>query len=287
MSHSAMENISHIDPKKSQESIMEQVRSVKWMHSIDLGNGITTPGEWRRQTKGIWDALEQIDFYGKKVLDIGCWDGLWSFEAERRGAAQVYATDLLSQRHLQETPAFRVAHRILNSKVIYDPNMSVFDVAKLKITDFDVVLFCGIYYHLKEPLLALAKLRTVMKEGAKIIVEGEVHNNLEKPMASFFYRERYVPQDPSNWWVPNIRCLKEWGECCFFDVESEFGEKPLPDQTAYRKVRRYLRRSLGREEPVHTSRYTLLAKAVRRKDNGYAFPDPDLHPFIIEPKYAK
>ena len=66
-----------------------------WMHTIDLGGGVVTSGAWTPEDQaGTLGTLEQIDFRGKKVLDVGCLDGLWSFEAERRGAAEVYATDL-------------------------------------------------------------------------------------------------------------------------------------------------------------------------------------------------
>jgi tRNA (mo5U34)-methyltransferase len=66
-------------------SIREEVEQLKWVHRIDLGNGIITPGQWPRNPL-ISAAFSDIDFSGKKVLDIGCWDGLWAFEAERQGA---------------------------------------------------------------------------------------------------------------------------------------------------------------------------------------------------------
>ena len=72
--------------------IKKKVEEIKWFHSIDLGNGIITPGQVKTfqkvKTIGIPENLE-----GKTVLDIGAWDGYFSFEAEKRGAKRVLATD--------------------------------------------------------------------------------------------------------------------------------------------------------------------------------------------------
>ena len=82
----------------SHGDLLERVQALTWVHSIDLGNGIVTPGMWGPPSPTIMRALDTIDFHGKKVLDIGCWDGLWSFEAEKRGATTIVATDLNTQR---------------------------------------------------------------------------------------------------------------------------------------------------------------------------------------------
>ena len=153
-----------------------------WMHTIDLGGGVVTPGAWTPEDQaGTLGALEQIDFRGKKVLDVGCLDGLWSFEAERRGAAEVYATDLVSQVTPNREPYFRLAHELLGSRARYVPDLSVFDVARLGVRDFDVVLYLGVYYHLRDPLLSFARLRQVMRTGAVLLVEGQV---IDAPEAS-------------------------------------------------------------------------------------------------------
>jgi hypothetical protein len=62
-------------------------------------------------------------------------------------------------------PTFELAREALKSRVHYEPNLSVYDIESLGVRDFDVVIFAGVYYHLKDPLRALATLRRVMKEG--------------------------------------------------------------------------------------------------------------------------
>src|SRR5687768_7795990 len=103
----------------TREEILQEVNKLRWVHSIDLGNGIVTPGHWGQHPPILKKFIDSIDFRGKKVLDIGCWDGLWSFEAEKRGAAEVYATDLISQRNFHQLPTFELASRVLRSKVKY------------------------------------------------------------------------------------------------------------------------------------------------------------------------
>jgi len=210
----------HYD-KLSRDELLRIARSLHWMHAIDLGDGFVTTGDWGPLFDHKLQAFSAIDFRGAKVLDIGCWDGLFSFEAERRGAAEVYATDLVSQRPLTDHPTLLVARAARKSSVRYFPDVSVFDIEKLGVRDFDVVIFSGVYYHLKDPLRALARLRRVMKDGARIYVEGAV---LNKPgcYAAFHYRAPYCG-DYSNWWVPTRTCLVQWLECSYFAVDKEYG----------------------------------------------------------------
>jgi SAM-dependent methyltransferase len=90
------------------------------------------------------------------MLDIGCYDGFFSFEAERRGAKRVLATD----RHPIDHCGFAVAQELLGSKVEYAV-ASVFDLDAAVHGTFDVVLFLGVFYHLRHPLLSLEKIRRV------------------------------------------------------------------------------------------------------------------------------
>jgi tRNA (mo5U34)-methyltransferase len=244
------------DHIQSREELLQLVPNYRWVHAIDLGRGVLTPGEWGPPPRFLLDALDDINFRGKKVLDIGCWDGVWSFEAEKRGAAEVFATDYLPHRGNQGQRTFQLAHRILESRVKYFPDLSVYDVARLGISDFDVILFCGVYYHLKHPLLALARLRRVVREGGLIIVEGETIPSAEN-IAQFHYHEHYK-NDESNWWIPTIRCLREWIECSFFTIAREYSPDTGPQ-----------------------TRHAIAAVAVRRTDPNYAYADEELRDFDL------
>jgi tRNA (mo5U34)-methyltransferase len=239
----------------SRDELIRLASRLEWFHRIDLGGGFITSGRWMLlPSEHTQRAMSDIDFTGKKVLDIGCWDGFYSFEAERRGAADVFAIDLLSQRVFSDHPTFAIAHAALKSNVRYFPNVSVYDIESLGVSDFDVIFFFGIYYHLKDPLRALAMLRRVMKDGGQLLVEGAILNE-EGCHAKFFYRDCYFA-DPSNWWVPTVSCLREWLECSYFEIADE---KTWGDGESWRAL--------------------MIARAARRRDPSYLFPDELLRDF--------
>jgi tRNA (mo5U34)-methyltransferase len=234
----------------TRDELLKLVPNYRWTHSIDLGGGVRTPGNWGTQPFLV-RALDQIEFRGKSVLDIGCWDGLWSFEAEKRGATEVVATDDVRQRHFSSDPTFQLVRKILGSRAKYYSDVSVYDVGRLVEKPFDVVLFLGVYYHLKHPLLALSRLRKVTKDGGLIVVEGETTLS-DRSSADFYYREEYC-QDRSNWWIPSVRCLREWVECSAFRIRGQHA----PDVP-------------------HPTRCAFVAEAVRGPDANYAYPDDEL-----------
>jgi tRNA (mo5U34)-methyltransferase len=204
--------------RRTRADLLAMAARMNWVHAIDLGGGVVTPGLWGRGNPIIEQALREIDWRGKKILDIGCWDGMYSFLAESLGAAAIYATDLVNQRDYADQPTFDVARTLRNSQALYYPNMSVYDVESIGVRDFDVIIFAGVYYHLKDPVRALTTLRRLLKPGGQILVEGAI---LEEPgcFAKFYYRDLFCG-DRSNWWVPTVDCLKQWVECSFFQIKS-------------------------------------------------------------------
>jgi tRNA (mo5U34)-methyltransferase len=203
--------------------------------------------------------------------------GTGSGRSRRRGAAEVYATDYTAHRPFRESETFCLAHRILGSQARYERNLSVYDVERLGVTDFDIVLFLGVYYHLKDPLLALAGLRRVMRPGATLVVEGEIIDDDRARHARFYYCQRYRG-DESNWWIPTVACLREWVECSCFEIDTLCNavRDPLTGlrtETLKKLIKRRIRPRGGR------SRCALTARAVCREDPNYCFPDEHLAPF--------
>jgi len=202
---------------KSQESIKEiqaRVDAIQWFHDWSLVPGV--------RTKGMSSMLERAPYFeipedlsGKRVLDIGCADGFFTFLAESRGA-KVVAMDSWPRQ------GFSLAHEILNSKAEFY-HASVYDLGPEKFGLFDIVFFFGVYYHLKNPVLALERIASVTREWA--LIESEVRISPTRPKAvqkrrfwqrqsppqeehatSYFF-EREYNRDPTNWWVPNVPCL--------------------------------------------------------------------------------
>jgi tRNA (mo5U34)-methyltransferase len=241
----------------SRDELQKQVAQLKWVHTIDLGNGIVTPGKWGMGNPRVRRALDEIPFQGMKVLDIGCWDGLNAFLAEQRGASEVFATDLVSQRDFPAQPTFQLAHAALKSSAKYYPNLSVYDVEQLGVRDFDVVLFLGVYYHLKDPLRALACLRRVMKDGGLLLVEGAVLRR--RGCSAKFYYRRPFRGDYSNWWVPTRACLRQWVCSSFFEIEKEYKWFPF----------------------LYTRRHALLARAVSKNDPLFIRPPEGLEAYNV------
>ncbi len=187
------------------ELLKRRVAGVRWYHTLDLGQGIIT--------SGIDNSAERLarlklppSLAGKTVLDIGAWDGYFSFEAERRGAARVLATDSYSWsgQGWGTKAGFELARTALGSRV-EDLDIDVLDVSPARVGVFDVVFFLGVLYHVRHPLLALEKVASVTRE--LLIVETVVDLlGFPRPAAAF-YGGAELNRDPTNWWGPNLAAV--------------------------------------------------------------------------------
>jgi tRNA (mo5U34)-methyltransferase len=115
--------------------VQNRIDRIQWYHEFDFGDGLraeaTTPDapSHRKLWKFIQTELDKISLDNKRVLDVGCWDGYWSFYAERRGAAQVWATDDASQNWAGDA-GLRLASELLGSKRVHiNTRLSVYDLS--------------------------------------------------------------------------------------------------------------------------------------------------------------
>ena len=183
--------------------IRDAVARFDWRHSIDLGHGIVTPGADDTPQRLHYLALPE-SLKDKTVLDVGANDGFYSFEAERRGAARVVALDLWNPKGPVRKERFELARRALRSSV-EDMTMDVLDISP-ELGRFDIVLFLGVLYHLRHPLLALERLFSVTNE--LLIIESHVDLlSRPEPMMAF-YPGGELNNDHTNWWGPNPRALR-------------------------------------------------------------------------------
>ena len=182
--------------------IRAEAARVEWFHSIELEPGFVTPG--RADTSAQVARLHLPDLRGKTVLDVGAWDGFFSFECERRGAARVVALDTFSwQARGSGTgkAGFDLARRALGSRV-EDVEVEVMDISPETVGGtFDVVLFLGVLYHLRHPFLAIEKLRAVTDE--LLMLETHVDMVGTRRPAAAFYPGTELEDDWTNWWGPN------------------------------------------------------------------------------------
>lgn len=157
-------------------------KNIKWTHQIKLPNGEVTPGEWFPSVEEY--GLNKINFKNKRVLDIGCLDGFYSFYAEQNGAKEVVSIDVndLNERQFGKElnpdgythTGYLYAHDKLKSKAKYIFPYSVYDLDPKFLGTFDIVLFLGVFYHLAHPTLAFEKINEVMNYEGILIAEGQV-----------------------------------------------------------------------------------------------------------------
>lgn len=151
------------DPDEIRKRIEQHGR---WWHEIELAPGIVTPGDdSNREKLPILEELglpSRLD--GVRALDIGCSDGYFSFELEHRGA-DVTAMDFVEST----ATGFATAAEILGSRVQYRVD-NVYNLSPEAYGSFDLVLFLGVLYHLRDPLAALDAIRSAMKPGAELYV---------------------------------------------------------------------------------------------------------------------
>ncbi len=188
------------------EELRSQMSAIKWFHQIDLGQGVVTPGRDPTMARLPHLGIPE-DLCGKTVLDIGAWDGAFSFECERRGAARVLAIDefIWAGKGWASKAGFDFARRVLNSKV-EDLLMDVYDLSAERIGAFDLVLFSGVLYHLKHPLLALERVADVTR-GQLILTSHIDLLDIDRP-AIAFYPGTELNSDPTNWCGPNLPALE-------------------------------------------------------------------------------
>jgi tRNA (mo5U34)-methyltransferase len=163
------------------------MRSINWFHTIDLGGGLMTPGK-DPSSKKLATLDFPADLTGKTVLDIGAWDGFFSFEAERRGASRVLATDQFcwGGGGWGSKAGFEFARRALHSKV-EDREIDPMDLSPRQVGTFDVVLFLGVFYHLRSPISVLERIRGVTAGTLILETHALVPAFHEQyPLVSFF-----------------------------------------------------------------------------------------------------
>jgi tRNA (mo5U34)-methyltransferase len=217
----------------SDKQIRERIAAVAhWYHQIEIRPGITTPG-----INNSAHTLRQLDlaarYDGLRVLDIGARDGYFSFELERRGA-EVVAVDYMDPA---ET-GFPVARELLGSSVDFHVE-NIYDLSPERHGTFDLVLFLGLLYHLRDPLLALDRIWDVCNPGAVLMLETQLLDNavllangsfralsdidptLNDMCLMQFYPEDSLNGDHSNYWAPNSACTRGMLRAAGFAVTSE------------------------------------------------------------------
>jgi tRNA (mo5U34)-methyltransferase len=206
-----------------------------WFHNIDLGGVETAPDHFLGDYPAIkWQRFAHAipeDLSGKTVLDIGCNGGFYALEMKRRGAARVVAIDH-DEDYLRQAS---FAAEMLGRDIEF-AQLSVYDVGALG-ERFDVVLFLGVLYHLRHPLLALDLIREHVAKDLFVCQSMQRGDSGEETLeedypfceTSIFDRpgfpklhfiERRYSGDDTNWWVPNRACTMAMLRSAGFVIDS-------------------------------------------------------------------
>jgi tRNA (mo5U34)-methyltransferase len=217
-------------------TLSNDLAKINWFHRIDLGNGITTPGFDDTQTKLSLVHLP-ADLSGRTVLDVGAWDGFFSFEAERRGASRVVALDGGVWRVDSIGKAgFEFAREALDSRV-EDVEMEVDEISPERLGTFDLVLFLGVLYHLPNPFGSFLKVASVAAH--QIIIETHVDLMEQDVPAIAFYPFDECAHDPSNWCGPNKAAMEAMLRFAGFKTIKSFPLTPVHYPVKGRDVTQY------------------------------------------------
>ncbi|MGF7163643.1 tRNA (mo5U34)-methyltransferase [Rhodoligotrophos appendicifer] len=218
----------------SSDEIKMRVKALgPWFHNIELEGVPTAPdhflGDYPRVKWARFADAIPADLSGKTVLDIGCNGGFYSMEMKRRGADRVVGVDF-DDAYLDQA---RFACDVAGLDVEFR-KLSVYDVALLR-ERFDVVMFMGVLYHLRHPLLALDLIRehvagdllifqSMQRGSDEITAVGEDYQFSETGMFSeagfprlHFIEHRYA-EDPTNWWIPNRACVEAMLRSSGFEI---------------------------------------------------------------------
>jgi tRNA (mo5U34)-methyltransferase len=227
---------------KPEEIRQRVVELGDWFHNMNLGGVSTAPTHFLGDYPACkWQTFAHAvpeDLSGCSVLDVGCNAGFYSLEMKRRGAARVVGID--------SDPAYlaqaRFAAEVAGADIEFR-HMDVYHVNELG-EMFDLVLFMGVLYHLRHPLLAL-DLLWEHAVGKTLVFQSLMRGHREVPRvagdysfwetrifecagfpAMYFVEQRYAG-DPTNWWIPNRACAEAMLRSAGFEIEQN------PDEDVY------------------------------------------------------
>jgi tRNA (mo5U34)-methyltransferase len=208
----------------SKEEIRERIDALgPWFHNLDLKGVPTAPAHFLGDYPNVkWQRFASIipdNLRGKSVLDIGCNAGFYAMEMKRRGADRVLGLDTDDEYLAQAKFAAEI-----NGLKIEFRKLSAYDVGQLG-EQFDLVIFMGVLYHLRHPLLALDLIHEhvardlllfqSMQRGDpqvdRLADDYDFWTTSQFDSAGYpklhFIENRYA-DDPTNWWAPNRACVE-------------------------------------------------------------------------------
>jgi tRNA (mo5U34)-methyltransferase len=209
-------------------------RVPRWYHSITVAPGVVTPGLF--DLRPVVDHLPWPDVRGKRCMDVGTSDGFLAFELERRGAIEVVAIDLpayddwdweiglkeLGPEYLRTVagPAmgagFATARRLLRSSVDFQ-SLSTYELTPERMGEFDVVVCGSLLLHLRDPMRALAAIRSVCRGQLMCTNQIDLGRSVAHPRAPLVRLDG--TSGITQWWLPNAAGHRQMLRAAGFTIE--------------------------------------------------------------------
>ena len=261
-----------------------------WYHTMELAPGVVTPGQF--DLRPIIDALPWPDVHGRRCLDVGTWDGYLAFELERRGAREVVAVDIPDHESWDWPPrirsrgieflnhvagprrgdGFRVARELLGSKARYE-EVSAYDLDPDSIGEFDIVVCGSLLLHLRDPLRALAAIRSVCTEAFLCTNQVDLRRSIGRRKSPLMRLDGV--SDLCQWFLPNVAANRQVLLAAGFEIDRESGVYSIPFGAGHAHV---LEGPSGLKRVTHAIR-----RAGRRLFTGrYGVPH---HAALARPTY--
>ena len=250
----------------SADELREAVARTRWHQTIELPNGIVTAG--------IFDTLDErarvplpVSLAGRRCLDVGTADGFWAFEMEKRGAAEVVAVDVPDRRdldwpaavneaewdyvaHIGDHPGFRLAKAALGSDVRLEER-PVYDLARGGLGEFDFAFMGSLLLHLRDPVGALASVRSVLKPGGMLLSVDGI-----SPLLTALHPRQPVARLEAPgwplWWIVNLAGYRHMFDAAGYEVVRTGRPFFLKRGACYRNTARTPRPLYGRFQDALT-----------------------------------
>jgi tRNA (mo5U34)-methyltransferase len=225
-----------LSPEAEISLLRQQIEALgEWFHNIELAGISTAPnhflGDYPRCKWESFSRALPADLSGLTVLDIGCNAGFYAIEMKRRGAERVVGVDS-DARYLAQA---RLATEVLKVEIELR-QLSIYEIARLE-EKFDVVLFMGVIYHLRHPLLALDLIYEhvardllvfqSMQRGSHMVSDlesdyrfSETHIFTRYDFPALYFIEKSYSGDATNWWIPNRACAEAMLRSAGFQIIS-------------------------------------------------------------------
>ncbi|ASY66066.1 Methyltransferase type 11 (plasmid) [Sinorhizobium sojae CCBAU 05684] len=246
---------------KERMALQEEIAALgPWFHNMRIRGIETSPDHFLGDYPAVkWNTFKHVipeDLAGRSVLDIGCNAGFYAQEMKRRNAGRVLGID--SDPHYLRQAEFAAEQA---GAEIEFRLMSVYEVASLR-ERFDLVLFMGVLYHLRHPLLALdllyehvvgeRMLFQCMQRGTKSVAQLDTNYDFKEwgifdrpDYPKLFFVEHRFADDPTNWFIPNRACVEAMLRSSGFLIEANperevylvrRGERPYMDEPTLRVI---------------------------------------------------